>query len=89
MPLSVGSRNELVKQHQPGDSHEYDLTCKVCGQTGQITIAVEPQASFVTERDRLIADIRKHLPYVAMGHPELATQIEDALKQVEVKQSDS
>ena len=35
------------------------------------------------EKTRLIKDIRKRLPIVAIGHPELVAQIEEALTAVE------
>lgn len=35
------------------------------------------------EKARLIKDIRQRLPIVAIGHPELVTQIEEALTAVE------
>lgn len=38
-----------------------------------------------TEKQHLIADIRRMLPYVAVGHPELAEEIEGAMKQVEAE----
>ena len=31
------------RQHRPGEAHQYDLTCRVCGQKGTVTVAVEPQ----------------------------------------------
>jgi hypothetical protein len=37
------------------------------------------------EKTRLIKDIRRMLPVFAIGHPELATQIEDAMKRVEAE----
>jgi len=28
--------------HQAGDPHEYEITCKVCGQHGQVRLSVDP-----------------------------------------------
>lgn len=38
----------------------------------------------VSERDRLIADIRSRLPMVAIGHPDLAAEIGRAMDLVDV-----
>ena len=37
------------------------------------------------EKTRLIKDIRRMLPIIAIGHPELATQVEEAMKRVEAE----
>jgi hypothetical protein len=29
--------------HQPGDPHQYEIACKVCGQPGTIRISVDPE----------------------------------------------
>lgn len=31
------------EKHQPGEAHQYDLTCRVCGQNGTVSVSVEPQ----------------------------------------------
>jgi len=36
------SRDRQVT-HAPGDNHQYDLTCKVCGQRGVVRILVDPE----------------------------------------------
>lgn len=28
--------------HQPGDPHEYEITCNVCGQVGNVRLTVDP-----------------------------------------------
>jgi hypothetical protein len=31
--------------HESGASHEYDLTCRVCGQLGTIRLTIDPQTA--------------------------------------------
>jgi hypothetical protein len=32
-----------LAEHEAGDSHEYELTCKVCGQLGIIRVSIDPE----------------------------------------------
>ena len=34
----------LVK-HEPGDPHQYKITCTVCGESGTVRITVDPETS--------------------------------------------
>jgi hypothetical protein len=34
---------QKTKSHEPGEPHQYDLTCRLCGQKGTVSVAVEPQ----------------------------------------------
>jgi hypothetical protein len=50
--------------------------------TGELNIDVHLEKP-MDEKARLIADIRNHLPYLRIGWPALADEIEAAMKQVE------
>jgi hypothetical protein len=49
----------LATEHRPGDPHEYDIRCTVCGEPGVVRLTIDPQfdgavphpdpASFVPE----------------------------------------
>jgi hypothetical protein len=43
--LWVLARVAQVRAHEPGDNHEYDLTCKVCGQPGVIRLTIDPETA--------------------------------------------
>ena len=33
----------MTGEHKPGEAHEYDLACRVCGQPGVIRLTIDPQ----------------------------------------------
>ena len=42
-PAWVPGDGDPRPHHEPGDNHEYDLTCKVCGQPGVVRLTIDPQ----------------------------------------------
>lgn len=34
-----------MNEHKPGDNHEYEMRCKVCGQFGTVQLNLVPQTS--------------------------------------------
>ena len=33
----------ILKKHEPGDPHQYRITCKVCGERGMIRLTIDPE----------------------------------------------
>ena len=76
-----------MSEHAPGDPHRYRIECEVCGQRGMVRISIDPQYPPPrNEKAELIADIRRMLPLVAVGHPDLAVQISHAMDLVEANE---
>jgi hypothetical protein len=56
--------------------------------TGELNVEVHYEPPAWEEKRRLIADIRRMLPFLRAEHPELVSQIEVAMKQVEQEEEE-
>jgi len=61
-----------IEAHEPGDNHQYEIECKVCGESGVIRLTVDPERAAPSqfEMNAIRAKDAVHvLPVNADGEP--------------------
>jgi hypothetical protein len=44
--------HEAAGEHNPGDHHQYQITCEICGIRGTIRLSVDPETAIAPESPR-------------------------------------